>query len=262
MLSAMGTGAWVAVGVLLAAAGLLVAALVGVLVARRRAEPPGPAPVDDLQTFLESPPGSSAGARTHSGALVTLTAPAPAPASSRLLSRVVVGAVAGVAVLLLVAAAVVGWTASTTDDSRRAGDAEARMRFDGLVLQQQAVGVTVTYPEIELSSDGDESVAKLTLPTWNCLAAEAPDDPEAAGCVPGRTEFAELRSPDLVVQRTDHGIRFGGEFETTTRPTGGAPEGTGRSYAIAVSVTADGDGTLELEDRRVRAVESEVRIDG
>src|SRR5688572_16802416 len=111
MLGAMETGAWVAVGVLIAAAGLLLAALVGVLVARRRAQPPTPAPVDDLQAFLEAPPGSSAAVRAHSGDLVTLTAPPTAPAAAPSLTRppgrAVIAAVVGVAVLLLAAAAVV-----------------------------------------------------------------------------------------------------------------------------------------------------------
>jgi hypothetical protein len=276
---------WIAVGVLLAVGGFLLAGIVAVLVSRRRSDRPTgqPPPVDDLQTFLESPPGSSATPHASRGDLVTLTAPPPAPSAPRTdtrpLGRAVVTAVAGVAVLLLAAAAVVAATATDSSSGRddRTGpaegpeEAEARMRFAGVVLQQHAVGVTVTYPEVELTSDGAAAVARLTLPTWNCLAAEAPNDPEDAGCVTGRTEYAELRSPDLEVTRTDDGMRFGGVFATTTRPTGGAPDETGRSYEIEVSLTVDGDlppdrwspadGTLELEDRRALAVEGELRVD-
>lgn len=143
------------------------------------------------------------------------------------------------------------------------------MTFAGLVLEERAVGVTATYPAVELTADRDGPVARLTLPTWNCLAAEAPDDPSAAGCVPSRTEYAELRAPDLEVTETGKGLRFTGQFPTETRPAGGPPEPTGRSYGIEVTVTADDEprpgrwspasGVLTLGDRETEAAEGELR---
>jgi hypothetical protein len=280
---------WIAVGALLIVAALLLGGLAAILLVGRRADAPTPrsAPpsgvvVDDLPGFLDSPPGSTPTATGADGGFVTLTAPATppaAPADPRRTSGRVLTAVAGLAVLLLAAAAVV---AAGTRVGSRGGDgrtgqtersvtAEARMTFAGLVLEERAVGVTVTYPAVELTSDGARRVARLTLPTWNCLSADAPDDPAAAGCVPGRTEYAELRSPALDVTRTHDGIRFTGDFPTSTRPAGSAPEPTGRTYRIEVSATADSElrpgnwspagGTLELEDRATESVDGQLRVD-
>jgi hypothetical protein len=145
------------------------------------------------------------------------------------------------------------------------------MSFSGLVLEQRAVGVTATYPEVELTEDRDGPVARLMLPTWNCLSAEAPDEPEAAGCVPSRTEYAELRPPELEVARNDAGLHFGGHFPTSTRPTGSPPEPTGRTYPVEFRVTVDGNlclrrrsaaaGVLVLGEREAVSVEGEVRAD-
>ena len=62
--------------------------------------------------------------------------------------------------------------------ARGAGDEAADPLIEyAAVLASHGRGDSVTLRA--LSSDGDESVATLSLPTWNCLAAEAPDDPEA-----------------------------------------------------------------------------------
>jgi hypothetical protein len=266
----------IAVGVLLAVAGLVLVGLIAAFVAHRRAEPPAvepPAePVDDLPYFLEFPPGSTPAAPRASDSVVALApaprpaAPAPAPPPRRSIPIAAMAVLAGLLVLLLVAAAVVAATAGP--DRRGAGDrqavdtptAEARVRFGGIVLEERAVGVTVSHPELFLDARADGSRASLELPTWNCFATEAPEDPVAAGCVPGRTEYAELDSPDLSVTTDGGGLRIEGDFATSTRPTGSDPEPTGRSYALVVTVEPDGSGALELGQRRTEVVEGEVRI--
>ena len=142
------------------------------------------------------------------------------------------------------------------------------MTFAGLVLEERAVGVTVTYPEVHVTADG----AELTLPTWNCLTADAPSDPADAGCVRSRTEYAELGVPDLDASRRHGTLRFSGNFATSTRPAGGVPEPTGRVYAVTVEVTPDralrggrwthATGVLELADREVGSVDGEMRGHG
>jgi hypothetical protein len=248
------SGTWIAVGVLVTLAVLLVGGVVTALVARRRSAPPPP-PVDDLPVFLESPPGTRPPVASG-GDHVPLVAPAPPPAGRRPVPPAVLAGVGGLAVLLLVAAAVVGSGVSTDEEFRPAAgspsppSAEVRMTFAGLVLEERAVGVTAAYPELELTGE----FARLTLPTWNCLAADAPDDPSAAGCVPTRTEYAELRPPDLVVTETGDELRLTGEFATETRPAGGDPEPTGRSYRIEVTVT-DAGGVLVLGDQEAESVD-------
>jgi hypothetical protein len=272
----------IAVGVLLGLAGLVLAGLVAAVVAGRRTQPPAD-PVDDLPDFLEFPPGSAAptrpGSATATHDVVALSPPPGPPVPRRRLTIWALAALAGLAVLLLVAAVVV---ASLPGSGRRgagehrpavdtsaAGD-EARLRFGGIVLEERAVGVTVTYPELTLEADSDGPVASLELPTWNCLAAEAPEDPADAGCGPGRTEYAELRSPDLEVTRDGQGLRIAGAFATTTRPAGGEPEPTDRTYDVVVTVSPEGSATsdrrvpasgdVQLEDRRTSVVEGDVRI--
>jgi hypothetical protein len=283
---------WITVGVLLAVAALLLAGLGAALVVRRRAvwadrsAPPSDHLDDDLPGFLESPPGTGAAASAV-GAHVALATPpaAPAPPERRRVPTAVLAAVAALAVVLLVVAVVVALdsTADSPDRDGRAGrpggagpaapSPELRMTFAGLVLEERAVGVTAAYPELELTADGNGPVARLTLPTWNCLAAEAPDDPAAAGCVPSRTEYAELRPPDVDVDvtATGNGLRVAGTFPTETRPAGRAPEPTRRSYRIEVTATADGDpgsglpapatGALTLGNREAESVGGELRLD-
>lgn len=276
----------IAVGVLLAVAGLVLVGLVAALVARRRAAPPAPTAtsdqVDDLQAFLESPPGSTAPTRSASDGVVALAAPplraAPPPSPPRRpVPTAVLAALAGLVVVLLVAAAVVAMAstgAGRGNGERREADAvashQARLRFAGIVLEERAVGVTVSYPELVLEAGRDGPVASLELPTWNCLAADAPQDPVEAGCAAGRTEYAALRSPALQVAREDDGLRITGAFATATRPTGGEPEPTDRTYDVVVTVEPEGtaiadrwvpaSGELELGGRRTALVEGELRV--
>jgi hypothetical protein len=273
---------WIAVGVLLAAAVLLLAGLATALAVRRRAARPeqpasAPDPVDDdLPGFLDSPPGTVATTPSAHAGHVALMAPAPAPAEATP-TRVptsVLATIAGLTALLVVAAAIVALTGgdgSPDRDGDRAASpqaAEVRMSFAGLVLQQRAVGATVTYPELELTADDDGPVARLTLPTWNCLAAEVPDDPAAAGCTPSITEYAELRPPALELSEDADGLRLVGDFPATTRPTGGTPEPTGLVYPVEITMTADDEqrpglrssasGVFSLEDREAESVEGEL----
>lgn len=285
----------IGVGVLLGLAGLVLAGLVAAFVAGRRAQPlagpPAAEPVDDLPDFLEFPPGSAASVRpgpvSAPDPVVALSAPSHGPAPRPLLPSGALAAWGGLAVLLLVAAVIV---ASLPEpgrrgeaDRRRSGEhrpgagappagADARLRFGGIVLEERAVGVTVTYPELTLRADTEGSAASLELPTWNCLAAEAPEDPGEAGCAPGRTEYAELRSPDLEVGRHGDELRIAGAFATTTRPTGADPEPTGLTYDLVVTVSPDGSttpdrwvpvsGDLVLGDRRTSVEEGDLRIHG
>jgi hypothetical protein len=272
----------IAVGVLLAVAGLALVGLVAALLARRRTAPPPPPTtdqVDDLPDFLEFPPGTGTRARAASTEVVALAAPpqpAPAPPPpSRSLPTAGLAALAGLVVLLLVAAAVVA-TASAGSGRREAAappdrtTVEARLRFGGIVLEERTVGVTVSYPELVLHTGIDGPVASLELPTWNCLAADAPEDPVGAGCARGRTESAELRSPDLRLTREGTGLRLAGEFPTVVRPAGGDPEPTDRTYELLVTVRPAGtaargewgpaSGDLELEDRRTSLLEGELRL--
>ena len=118
----------------------------------------------------------------------------------------------------------------------------ARLAFGGLVVERQAVGTTVAYPMVSVTAagDGGTALAHVRLPSWNCLAAEAPEDPEAAGCVRSRTEYADLPSPALTVTRDGEDLRLTGRFPTYTRPIGTAPAYTGRVYALTVTVSPAG----------------------
>jgi hypothetical protein len=128
----------------------------------------------------------------------------------------------------------------------------ARLTFGGLVVERQAVGTTVGYPGVSVTTDGDggTALAHLRLPTWNCLAAEPPADPAAAGCVRSRTEYADLPTPALTVTRDGDDLRLTGRFPTYTRPIGTAPAYTGKVYDLAVTVSPAGhvrDGTATAE---------------
>jgi hypothetical protein len=135
----------------------------------------------------------------------------------------------------------------------------AELAFGGVVLERRPVGVTATYPRVRLATEGGRTVAEVELPTYNCLTAEAPDDPTAAGCVPAGTEHAELAPPQLTVSTADDGgVRITGRFPTRVHPNGSAPVPTGRSYEIEVVAEPDGElrrgrwlpatGTLRLGD--------------
>ena len=128
----------------------------------------------------------------------------------------------------------------------------ARLAFGGLVVERQAVGTTVAFPMVSVTAAGDgrTALAHVRLPSWNCLTAEAPEDPEAAGCVRSRTEYADLPSPALTVTRDGEDLRLTGRFPTYTRPIGTAPAYTGRVYDLSVTVSPVGpvrDGTARAE---------------
>jgi hypothetical protein len=128
----------------------------------------------------------------------------------------------------------------------------ARLAFGGLVVERQAVGTTVAYPMVSVTAagDGGTALAHVRLPTWNCLATEAPEDPAAAGCVRSRTEYADLPSPALTVTRDGEDLRLTGRFPTYTRPISTAPAYTGRVYELVVTVSPAGpvrDGTAPAE---------------
>jgi hypothetical protein len=116
----------------------------------------------------------------------------------------------------------------------------ASVTFQGVVLEQRAVGLTVTYPSISVTTDGRRSLAHVRLPTFNCLTAEPPADPVAAGCARSITEYADLPDPQLRVSRDGDRIDLVGLFPTYTRPNGTAPGYTGRAYQLTAAITADG----------------------
>ena len=110
----------------------------------------------------------------------------------------------------------------------------ARLAFEGLVLEQRAVGISATYPALEVTWNRDEAVAHLRLPTYNCLTAAAPEDPVAAGCAPSVAEYADLAAPALDTTGRDGRLRVSGRFPTYVRPNGSPPEWTGRVYEFSV----------------------------
>jgi hypothetical protein len=290
--TSMAAGPWIALAIVLGLASLVLAGLAVALFGRSRRVSVGPVEdtQDDLPGFLDMPPGTPAAGSAAPGGLVALAAPpSPPPAAPERSRRPHAVIAAGAAVLVAAAAVLVAvWAPSASSassarhphhadrqpasDSRPARDVQARMTFAGVVLEERAVGVTVTYPEVEFTRNSDGGVAQLTLPTWNCMTAEAPDDPADAGCVRGRTEYAELSSPELETSRADGTLRFSGDFATSTHPTGSAPETTDRVYAIAVEVTPEealrgrrwthATGVLELADRRAESVDGEMRAHG
>ena len=113
----------------------------------------------------------------------------------------------------------------------------ARLAFGGLVLEQRAVGITATYPVVEVTWNRHEGVAHLRLPTFNCLTTTAPDDPVAAGCTPTVPEHADLPTPDLAVRGEGGTVQLVGRFPTYVRPNGSPPEWTGRIYEFRVRAT-------------------------
>jgi hypothetical protein len=258
---------WLVLVVVLGVLVVLLAGLTAALVVRRK--PPGPpsaapeaAPAgyreDDLPGFLESPPGSGAASvpRTGWAALTMPPAAAAAPSTvpaprGRRDTVVVLSAMAGTALLLVGAAAAVA--ATSGPDGRRgqhertqaaADGAAARLTFGGVVLEPRAVGVTATYPVVEMSADGDRASARVEFPTFNCLTDEAPEDPVAAGCTRSLTEYGALTSPDLVIERDGDGLRIIGGFPTEVRPNGSAPVPTGRVYELQITATpTDGEAT-------------------
>ncbi|SDO15509.1 hypothetical protein SAMN05660199_01380 [Klenkia soli] len=118
----------------------------------------------------------------------------------------------------------------------------AALTWTGVVLEPRAVGVTVAYPQLTVSSDGTQAVAHLELAVWNCLADTPPADPATADCRRSLTEYADLGSPDLQVTRTADGVELVGTFATYTRPNGSPEAYTGRSYPVEIGITRTADG--------------------
>jgi hypothetical protein len=146
--------------------------------------------------------------------------------------------------------------------------ASARLAFGGIVVERHAVGVTVAYPSVSVSTTGDGSaaLAHVRLPTWNCLTDEAPADPEDAGCARSTTEHADLPSPALDVTRDGEELRLTGRFPTYVRPIGTAPTYTGRVYELTVTAApasrvregrATAEGTLFLGTDRVGTLDDD-----
>lgn len=286
---AVAAGPWIALG---AALGMLLLLAAGAVALRLRtrvpagttdAVPPAGQPRDDLADFLARPPGTpgTPGAPEAPGegwAVLAPVAPAraepvPAPSGSR--PGTALAALAVVALLLVGVAAALAAAARSPEPAPAAapattpapappdapaapGDEEvtARLAFGGVVLEEHAVGVTVAYPELELTSDDGRTVARLRLPAANCLAATAPPQPGDPGCREARTEYAELATPDLDVVRDGDELVVSGRFATELHPPGGAAEPTGRSYDVSVTLGAPGggrsDAVLTWGDRLVR----------
>jgi hypothetical protein len=266
----------------------------------RPEEPPAPTPAatglaqDDLPGFLESPPGSGP-TPAPVGGWAALSSPATPPAApdrpqERSGNTGVLVAMAVTALVLIGAAAAVA-TAGTADpaadrsraqdaarddargehpwttEAARSGTASARLTFEGIVLERHAVGVTVAYPRVRVSADGDRATAEVELPTFNCLRGDAPEDPVSAGCTRSVTEHAELSTPELEVAADGAGIRLSGRFASVRRPNGSPPVATGRVYELVVRASprdgraGEGEepatGLLQLGDDRVATDDGE-----
>jgi hypothetical protein len=113
----------------------------------------------------------------------------------------------------------------------------ARLTFGGVVLEPRAVGLTVAYPSVSVTTDGHgTALAHVQLETFNCLTDTPPPDPAAAGCVRSVPEYADLPSPALTVTGDDDGLRLSGRFPTYTRPNGTPPLYTGRVYELEITL--------------------------
>jgi hypothetical protein len=263
---------WLVLGVLLGVGLVILAGAATALALRRRPagaqDDPGG---DDLPDFLESPPGTASPAAPVGWAALAAPpecAPVPHPRRDTVLP---LGAMAVTALLLLGAAAAVAATSRADDRPARtrppaaATGVAARLTFGGVVLEPRAVGVTATYPVVEVSTEGDRTRVRVELPAFNCLTVDAPADPIAAGCTRAPTEYAELIAPDLAARTEGDGLEITGRFATEVRPFGSAPAATGRVYELRITAapaggTADGGwrparGVLELGPERAVTVD-------
>ncbi|MGY1721908.1 hypothetical protein [Blastococcus sp. SYSU DS0533] len=248
--------AWLVVGVVLGS--LAVAALASALTLSRhptgRTRERSAAPVDDLAEFLEHPPGTRPQGPRATG-WAALAPPEPsAPVRERerpgpLLATLCVAALALVGTAAAVAAATAdpapsapspGTPSAPATAAAASGVPVADLVVGGLVLEPRAVGVTATYPEVRLTTDAGAPRLELRLPTYNCLAAEAPADPVAAGCTATPVEHAVVEAADLRVTRDGEGWVVRGEAATVLRPGGSAPEATGRVYPLELTVAPEG----------------------
>ena len=262
-------GPWLVLGLVLGTLVPVLAAL-GILALRRNrsrpeappaAPPPADVGEDDLPAFLEVPPGSAGAPAARPEGWAPLSGPGtapspgtvpPAPAIGRDRSGTtgVLAALAGTALLLIGAAAAVATAGAPdpgpgrehrTTDAPRPGDVSARLTFGGIVHERHVVGVTVAYPRVLVTATSGRATAAVELQTFNCLRAEAPEDPVAAGCTPAVPEYAELSTPELRVVPDRAGLRIAGRFATVSRPSGSPPVPTGRVYDLTVTAApADG----------------------
>lgn len=232
---------------------------------------PAPAPAaTTAPTAPTAPPAmATAASATASPAGATAVRPArrkgggrhsPAALSARS-TLVAMAVAAAVLVLVAVVIALVGRDDAARDGSpassppAAASDPaeetevaalSARATFGTVLLERRRVGVTVTRPDLTVSSDGTRARAHVLLPTYNCLLPEPPPDPEAAGCAPAATEYADLTGADLRLTRDGDRFELAGRLATYTQPPRGPAAHTGRSYPLGVTLTADGpqqDGT-------------------
>jgi hypothetical protein len=277
--AATGTAAvpWLVLGVLLGVGLVVLAGAATAVVLRRRPagthDDPGG---DDLPGFLEAPPGSAAPVVPAGwAALVAPRADPTAAPPPRRDTVLPLGAMAVTALLLVGAAAAVAATSRADDRPTRtrlpaaaatATGAAARLTFGGVVLEPRAVGVTATYPVVEITTEGDRTRVRVEFPSFNCLAADAPADPVAAGCTRAPTEYAELSTPDLAARTDGDGLEITGRFATEVHPFGSAPAATGRSYELRISAAPAGGpaeggwrparGVLELGPERTATVDA------
>lgn len=274
-------GPWIALGAVLGM--LLLVAAAAVALRLRAGAPPGATPQapprDDLADFLAHPPGTP-GAPELPGEGWAVLSPAARPVPQEEPARSAPGGGPGTALaaLAVVALFLVGVAAalaaaarspepataaatptppaapssSSSPGAPRIDEIDAELRFGGVVLEEHPVGVTVARPELELTSDGAGTVARLRLPAANCLAAAAPPQPGDPACRETRTEYAELSTPDLVVTRDGDALTVSGRFATELRPPGGGVEPTGRSYDVAIRLDDRGaDPELTWDGRPV-----------
>ncbi|MGY2067520.1 hypothetical protein [Blastococcus sp. SYSU DS0619] len=276
--------AWLVVGVVLG--GLVVGAVVAAVTAARRrgdgtdgtrGRPAGARTerVDDLADFLAHPPGTRPERPTPVG--WAALAPAP-PAASAPHDRPRRRAQLPPAAVWVAALALVG-TAAAVAAGSRPGDAPAEaapsadaptppaeevapgalvadLAVAGLVLEPRAVGITAAYPELRLTSEDGATRLELRLPTYNCLTAEPPPDPVAAGCVAIPVEHATLGPQQLRVARDGDRLTVRGEAATAVRPAGSTAEPTGRVYDLELTVVPDGGRTAD----GLRAATGELRL--
>ncbi|WP_147251759.1 hypothetical protein [Blastococcus sp. TF02-8] len=265
--SAAGAAAWTVLGAVL---GLLLAAtaLATVRAARGRrgrgtaTGQPAPLRVDDLAEFLEHPPGTRPEPPGPAAGWTSLTPPAPPailttapPAGDHTYRALALLCLAALTLVGLAGAVAAGYresdeprasaTRATTPPSP-SGRTTGELTAGGLVLQQRAVGITVTYPELSLSVERDTVALDLRLPTWNCLTATAPTDPAASGCIPSLVEHAELTTPELSVERDGNRLVLRGPATTELRPSGSAPESTGRVYEVELTVVLGAEPAGEI----------------
>lgn len=276
-------GPWIVLGAVLGILLLVAAAAVALRLRARTPAgaaddaPPAAPPRDDLAEFLARPPGTP-GAPEPTGDGWAVLAPAAHPAPQEPARPAPGGgpgatlaALAVVALLLVGVAAALAAAArspepataaapaprptpspSSTPTPPAADEVDVRLAFGGVVLEEHAVGLTVAHPELELTSDGEGTVARLRLPAANCLAAAAPPDPGDPACRETRTEFAELSTPDLEVTRDGDELTVSGRFATEFRPAGGGVEPTGRSYDVVIGLGDRGaDPELTWDGRAV-----------